>query len=130
MRAIVKGRCECGSVAFTVDSPRETVSVCHCSQCRRTSGHLWASTHAAHADLHFETDDGLTWYASSEVAKRGFCRHCGSNLFYRLNDEDGIAIAAGCLDGPTGMRLARHIFVADKGDYYTIDDDLPRFERS
>nr|WP_272214715.1 hypothetical protein [Marinicella sp. W31]MDC2880044.1 hypothetical protein [Marinicella sp. W31] len=51
---MIKGRCECGAVAFEVDEVRDTVTVCHCSQCRRTSGHLWASTHAPFDKLFFE----------------------------------------------------------------------------
>ncbi|MEZ5823903.1 MAG: GFA family protein [Geminicoccaceae bacterium] len=125
---MVSGRCECGKVSFTVENIRETVTVCHCSQCRRTSGHLWASTHAPFADLTFSRDDGLEWYASSKSAKRGFCRFCGSSLFYRMNDEEGIGIAAGCLDQPTGLRLGKHIFCASKGDYDEITDDLPTFD--
>ena len=123
----VNGSCECGEVVFTVESPRETVTVCHCGQCRRMSGHLWASTHALFESVVFLKQDGLEWYASSDRAKRGFCRCCGSSLFYRTNDEDGIGIAAGCLDGPTGLKISKHIFVADKGDYYEITDDKQQF---
>ncbi|WP_254870356.1 GFA family protein [Celeribacter sp. HF31] len=47
---------------------------------------------------------------------RGFCRFCGSSLFYRRNDEDGLGIAAGCLDIPTGLHIGQHIFLKDKGD--------------
>jgi len=125
MRSVVKGRCECGEVEFTVESPRKSVTVCHCSQCRRTSGHLWASTHAPYDQVEFSKDAGLEWYASSDTAKRGFCRRCGSSLFYRMNDEDGIGIAAGCIEDPTGLHLGKHIFVASKGDYYDIKDNVP-----
>jgi len=59
MSDVVNGRCECGQVSFSVESPRSTVTVCHCSQCRRMSGHLWASTHAAFENLKFDTDEGL-----------------------------------------------------------------------
>lgn len=38
-----------------------------------------------------------------------------------------MVIMAGTLDGPTGLKTAAHIFVGDAGDYYEIDDDLPRF---
>ncbi len=114
----MKGRCECGKVEFSVETVRETVTICHCSQCRRTSGHLWASTHAPFADLRFETDQGLEWYASSSFAKRGFCKYCGSSLFYRMNDEDGIGIAAGCLENTGGLRIGKEIFRDDKGSYY------------
>ncbi|TCT36164.1 GFA family protein [Martelella mediterranea] len=120
---MIKGRCECGAVAFEVDAVRDTVTVCHCSQCRRTSGHLWASTHAPFDKLTFLNDEGLRWYASSDTAKRGFCAQCGSSLFYRMNDETGIGIAAGCLDDTSALRIGKHIFVADKGDYYSLPDD-------
>lgn len=125
---MVNGRCECGAVSFSVETVRETVTVCHCSQCRRSSGHLWAATHAAYQDLQFAKDDGLTWYQSSDHARRGFCKFCGSSLFYRMNDEDGIGIAAGCLELPTGLKTGKHIFVKDKGDYYTIADDAPQID--
>jgi hypothetical protein len=125
----MQGRCECGRVRFAVAAVRDAVTVCHCSQCRRTSGHLWASTHAPFAALQFETEEGLEWYASSALARRGFCRFCGSSLFYRMNGEDGIGIAAGCLEGTTGLHLGKHIFVADKGGYYEISDGLPAFDQ-
>jgi hypothetical protein len=110
-----------------VEEVREAVTVCHCSQCRRTSGHLWASTYAPFDALKFSADDGLEWYSSSSRAARGFCRNCGSSLFYRTNGEAGVAIAAGCLDQTAGLRVGKHIFVADKGDYYEISDDAPTF---
>ena len=123
---MISGRCECGAVRFSVAHIRETVTACHCSQCRRLSGHVWASTEAPDGSLHFETDAGLTWYASSDFAKRGFCQRCGSNLFWKRLDEDTISIAAGCLDLPTGLTLTKHIFTANKGDYYEIIDGLPQ----
>ena len=126
---MLTGGCECGAVAFeVVGDYRKAVTVCHCSQCRRASGHLWASTKAAFADVHFTRQDGLSWFASSDFAKRGFCRFCGASLFYRKNGEEGIGIAAGCLDSPTDLHMGKHIYVADKGDYYEITDDAPQFE--
>jgi hypothetical protein len=38
--------------------------------------------------------------------------------------KDRIAVALGALDAPTGLKMAEHIFVADKGDYYDIADGL------
>ncbi len=32
----------------------------------------------------------------------------------------------GAFDTPTGTHLTKHIFVADKGDYYEISDGLPQ----
>jgi hypothetical protein len=33
---------------------------------------------------------------------------------------------AGALDLPTGLRADKHIFTAEKGDYYEICDGLPQ----
>jgi hypothetical protein len=56
---------------------------------------------------------------------------CGSALFWNPNIEGYpyISIAMGAFDGPTGVRLAKHTFVAEKGDYYDICDGLPQSER-
>ncbi|GHB44755.1 aldehyde-activating protein [Pseudovibrio japonicus] len=126
---MIKGKCDCGKVSFQVEAVRDTVTVCHCSQCRRTSGHVWASTHAQYDKVHFTADEGLTWYNSSDFAKRGFCKFCGSSLFYRMNDENGIAIAAGCIDAPSNLEVSKHIFVKDKGDYYEITDDALQIQK-
>ncbi len=123
------GRCECGSVRFDIEYPRKAITVCHCSQCRRTSGHLWAATRTRYDQVTFQQSEGLTWYTSSDFAKRGFCKYCGSSLFYRMNDEEGIGIAAGCIENPTGMFIEKHIFAANKGDYYDIKDDIPILDK-
>lgn len=119
-----KGHCLCGAVRFTVTAPPEGASACHCGQCRRQSGHVWASAHVANDSLHIEGP--VKWFASSEHGRRGFCPDCGSFLFWRDVTEDNSSFALGALDKPTGLRLTKHIYVADKGDYYDINDGLPQ----
>ena len=51
-----------------------------------------------------------------------FCKICGSTLFWQADGKDYVAIAAGTLDTPTGLKVAGHIFCADKGDYYDVLD--------
>ena len=120
------GSCNCGGVRFEIAGEMPAASVCHCGQCRRQSGHVWASTHVPDDQLTLTAQDGLRWYRSSDRAQRGFCGTCGSFLFWKAEGEAATSIAMGALDAPTGLRVARHIFVADKGDYYDITDDLPR----
>ncbi|MEM5581170.1 MULTISPECIES: GFA family protein [unclassified Roseibium] len=126
---MVTGRCECGKVAFEVNAVRDTVTVCHCGQCRRTSGHLWASTTAPADTLRFTCDEGLSWYRSSDFAERGFCKVCGSSLFYRMDGDNTLAIAAGCLDTADDLTTGKHIFVKDKAAYYQIGDGAPQFQK-
>ena len=80
--------------------------------------------------LTLTVSDGLRWYRSSATAERGFCATCGGNLFWRQLDGDTTSVAAGTLDSPTGLKVDKHIFVASKGDYYSIDDSAPQFQES
>ena len=118
------GQCLCGAVRYQVSGPLRGVIACHCSQCRRTSGHHVAATEVASSDLAFAAEASLSWYRSSDTAERGFCSVCGGNLFWRLIDGDTTSIMAGTLDTPTGLAIIQHIFVADKSDYYVLDEDI------
>lgn len=120
------GGCLCGGVRYRVQGRLSDVGACHCSQCRRTTGHYFAAATCKRDDLKFESDETLAWYESSPGVYRGFCARCGSSLFWRDSRRDEIDVLAGTLDTPTGLRLVDHIFVADKGDYYEIADGLPQ----
>ena len=124
------GSCLCGGVAFTIDQELEPIQVCHCSQCRKQSGHFYAATNVADADIVIEGRENITWYEASDFARRGFCKACGSLLFWKPRVDPYISVLAGSFDEPTGLAGQCHIFVGDKGDYYSIDDGLPQFEES
>jgi hypothetical protein len=121
-----EGACLCGAVRFAVAGALNPPDACHCTQCRRQSGHYWASTDVARDALTIAGAEHLSWFASSERVRRGFCSICGSILFWDPVGRDRIAIAMGAFAAPTGTRLERHIFTADKGDYYDIADGLPQ----
>lgn len=126
MTEVHHGACLCGAVAFTVAGPLPAPDACHCRMCARHSGHVFASTDVLRAALTISGSEHVTWYQSSEKVRRGFCSRCGSSLFFDPPADRGwIAVAMGAFDGPTGTRLAKHIFVADKGDYYEIAADAP-----
>lgn len=121
---MIEGACLCGAVTFKVGAGAQGYSVCHCGQCRKQSGHVWASGYAPAANITITGD--VRWFEASETAKRGFCPICGSSLFWKAHDEDTMSFALGAVDNPTGVTLEKHIFVGDKGDYYEIMDGLPQ----
>lgn len=123
---MLTGSCLCGKVAYRLAQVPTRTLACHCGQCRRQSGHLWASAPVRDVDFTLTEDTGLRWYAASDFAKRGFCQNCGSYLFWKHNDEDQIAVSLGSLNTPTGVKLQEHIFANHKGDYYEINDTLPQ----
>ncbi|MDB4558651.1 GFA family protein [Amylibacter sp.] len=118
------GSCLCGAVTYTLDGVLRPSMACHCTQCRKTSGHYWSATQVPTDKFTVTKNDGLKWYRSSNTARRGFCGECGSSMFWQLDGEDTTSVATGTLDGPTGIKTEQHIFVADKGDYYDIEDGV------
>lgn len=121
-----RGSCLCQAVRFVVTGDLPDPTACHCTRCRKVSGHVEASTDVARTALTIQGERHVTWFASSDKVRRGFCAICGSPLFFDPVHHDWIGISMGAFDRPTGTRLARHIFVADKGDYYDISDGLPQ----
>lgn len=99
------GRCLCGGVTFATAAPLGDVIACHCSRCRRWSGHVWAGSFVARAGFRLTSDATLRWF------------HAIAGAF---------SVEAGCVSGNTGGRLSGHIFVASMGDYYDIADGLPQ----
>lgn len=124
-----RGSCLCGAVTFEVVGALPPPDACHCRQCRKQSGHFFASTDVPRASLTITGGGTLAWFQSSERVRRGFCSVCGSTLFWDPIFKDRIGIAMGAFDTPTQTHLGVHIFVADKGDYYDIGDGLPQNPR-
>lgn len=121
---IRRGSCLCGAVRYETGVDFGPATACHCIQCRKITGSYSIAAPVPAEALRIE--GALRWFASSSHARRGFCPQCGSYLFW--DDRDGdIWVALGTVDGPSGTRLANHIFCAYKGDEYELTDALPHF---
>ena len=124
------GSCLCGAVTYQVTGPMRPVWACHCNQCRKQTGNFVTATSAPRDKVEVTGAESIEWYAASEIARRGFCRVCGSLIFWDPVGDQEISICAGSLDGETGLMLDAHIFCADKGDYYEIADGVPQYAQS
>ena len=131
---MASGGCLCGAVTYEVRGPLREVLLCHCEECRRWHGHVSATTAAQRGDLVLLEERGLRWIKSPRSdarARRGFCAECGSSLFWDAPGRETISIAAGTLDGQTGLHIASHWYASQAADYYELPDDgLPHHERS
>jgi hypothetical protein len=118
------GRCLCGAVSFTADDVETHFHACHCGMCRRwASGPVFAARAAA---VKFAGEDNLKRYRSSDWAERGFCKNCGSNLFYYLRPASSYALSVGAFDDAAQFELAGEIFIDEKPGGYEIAGDHPR----
>lgn len=121
---VKKGGCLCGAVRFEVAGPLRPVVACHCGQCRQMFTNFAAFSAARRDHLTIADDGALSWYVSSPGVRRGFCGRCGSALFWDKQSNDFVSVSAGALEQPSGLHTLRHIFVADRADFYEIGDGL------
>lgn len=129
--SMLSGSCLCSAVTIQVTSEFEhQPEACHCSMCRKQSGHFLAAVNVKRDALTVRGGDHVTWYQSSEKVRRGFCSICGSTLFWAptIENYDFTAVAMGLFASPTGLHLSKHTFVGDKGDYYEISDGITQSE--
>ncbi|HUV20961.1 MAG TPA: GFA family protein [Gammaproteobacteria bacterium] len=124
------GGCLCAGVRYRIDGKCRDIICCHCENCRRTHGHVAAYTALPQSSLTLLSADTLQWYHDvSPDTYRGFCNRCGASLFWDLRDgRKQISVAAGSLDDSGELKVIGHIFVAEAGSYYEINDGLPRFQ--
>lgn len=123
------GACLCNAVSFEVNAKLEKLDACHCIQCRQWTGHFLVSTEVPRSALSINGAENISWFQSSTKVRRGFCAKCGSSLFFDPLDtkkHDWIGVAMGAFVAPTHSAIAVHIFVAEKGDYYELNDGLPQ----
>lgn len=124
------GGCLCGKVRFQAKGPLRDVVFCHCSQCRKQSGLYFAATSVPADALDLTGAAQITWFAASEFAQRGFCRTCGSALFWKPNNAARYAILAGAFDEPDFLVPGYHICTEGRAVFYAIADGLPQFKGS
>ena len=126
------GRCVCGAVRYETSGPLRDVIVCHCVECRRFNGTSGAYSASQTTDLAIDDPEGvLRWFPGPESVtrgERGFCGRCGSSMFWREPGRTTVSIAAGTLDGTTGLRIIQHIWDEQRADW-ELEDDLPRLPR-
>jgi len=124
------GGCLCGAVRFHVEPPTKWCCHCHCQMCRKAQGAPFV-TWVGVEDSRFRFVGGeseLNWYPSSEDGRRGFCRNCGSSLFFRSPRWSGeIHIALPYFDMPIDREPSGHVYYDRRVPWVTLGDHLPRY---
>ena len=118
------GRCLCGAVKFVTDDVETDHHACHCGMCRRWSGGPFFGANAR--NVVFQGTESLARYESSAWAERGFCKNCGSTLFYFLRPTETFAMSVGSFDDPSPFRLVEEIFIDKKPAGYAFEGNHPR----
>lgn len=111
-----QGSCLCGAVRVSAPSLSNSLGVCHCGMCRKWSGGPLMAVDCG-TDVSFEGEENVGVYDSSDWAQRGFCKTCGSNLFYKLK-QTGQYIMSPTLFDEINFVFDHQVFIEEKPDYY------------
>lgn len=115
----MKGQCLCTKVKFDVVPMNYDVHVCHCGMCRVNTSGVIMSIDIEPKSLIFESPQYLGIYDSSEWGERGFCKHCGTHLFWRLKNQEYCNVNAFSLEIPLEkLNLHSEIFIDHKPEFY------------
>ncbi|MGL4617934.1 MAG: GFA family protein [Chroococcidiopsis sp.] len=120
--SIAKGSCLCGAVSLSTTSIDRHIAACHCSMCRKWGGGALLAVECG-SDVSFQGEDNIGIYQSSEWAERGFCKQCGSHLFYRLKQNNQYYIPAGIFDNDEGLVFEHQVFIDEKPAYYSFANE-------
>ena len=116
---IIKGSCLCKAVSLSTTSTNNQVGACHCGMCRKWGGSSLLVVDCG-SDVSFTGEENITVYESSEWGERGFCKLCGSHLFYRFKQNNQYHIPAGIFDNREGLVFDHQIFIDEKPEYYSF----------
>jgi len=118
----MQGQCLCGTVRISAKTTSNKVGACHCNMCRRWGGGPLLAVDCG-VDAIIEGEDQISVFDSSDWAERGFCRRCGTHLFYRIKQDGRLAVPIGLFDASDGIEFDSQIFIDEKPDYYRFANE-------
>lgn len=113
-----KGACLCGAVRVEAELKAPKIGACHCGQCRTwTGGSPFYCVEIERATV--EGEDNIGVYAASEWGERGFCKTCGTTLFWRMQGKPLSNLAAGLFEDQNGLTVSSEIFTDRRAPWQT-----------
>ena len=116
-----KGSCLCGAIRFTAKSKRNKVGACHCSRCRKWGGGPFMEINCG-SNVLFEGEENISVFDSSRWAERGFCKKCGSHLFFRFKKNDQHMMPVGLFDEDKDLVFDHQVFIDEKPPFYSFEN--------
>ena len=113
------GKCLCGKVGVEARTVELDVHACHCNMCQMWNGGPTLSVHCG-TDVSFTNEEYISVYRSCSWAELGFCKNCGSHLYYRSTESGEYVLQPGTFDSAEGFSLNQQIFIEEKPEYYSF----------
>jgi hypothetical protein len=124
-KALHTGGCQCGAVRYALYAEPTNPHVCHCRMCQKAFGSYFAPLAGVPlGDFAWLKGTPATFH-SSEAVERGFCRDCGTPLFFRYLGRDRISVSLGSLDDPARVVPAKQFGIESRLPFVATLGGLP-----
>ena len=119
------GGCACGAVRFEADVDSDDAYLCHCRMCQRATGSLSiAFKNLPQADVRWLS--GPDWYESSPIARRSYCRKCGTSLGFQFKEGPNMDLTVASFDEPGRFKPTSHFGAESVHEAWLDTSGLPR----
>ena len=115
----MSGGCQCGAVRYHASSFLDSSHICHCRMCQKAVGNFFAALIGIPREAFTWTRGEPAVFYSSDPIARGFCRDCGTPLFYDYAESKHISVTTGSLDNPA---------LLPPQDQFGIEGRMPWFD--
>lgn len=120
------GGCACGRVRYTARVDTDDAYLCHCRMCQRATGGVSiAFKNMKKADVAWEPEPD--WYVSSPIARRPYCRECGTSLGFEFPDSENMDLTIGSFDDPSRFRPKHHFGAESMHRAWIATEGLPEY---
>jgi hypothetical protein len=123
----MSGGCACGRIRFTARIENDEAYLCHCRMCQRATGSIsiaFKNVKQADVDWAHEPD----WYESSPIAKRPYCRDCGTSLGFQFREgSENMDLAIASFDDPSRFRPKHHFGAESMQREWINTEGLPEY---
>ena len=114
----ISGRCFCGSVSFECSAEPVFQGCCHCDDCRRSGGSLYASFVFVPTETLLVTGETHSYQHQSDrgsTMTKEFCPTCGSQMFSSGSySPDRRGIRVGVIDDASWFRPDAYVYASKK----------------
>lgn len=122
---VATGGCQCGAVRYALYVAPQNSHVCHCRMCQRATGGVFAALAGAPKAEFAWTNGEPKFYASSNLAKRGFCGACGTPLSFAYDLSEGRTyVTIGSLDAPQDAPIVMQYGVESRVPWVKFCEDV------
>ena len=125
----MSGGCACGRVRYRAPIASDEAYLCHCRMCQRATGSVSiAFKNVKKADVDWDSEPD--WYESSPIARRPYCRECGTSLGFAFPDSENMDLTVASFDDPSRFRPVHHFGAESLHRAWINTEGLPEYRVS